>query len=189
MVKIIKKKEFLENEKFYIEEYKKGKIFIIPTCTVYGLSCDSSNKKAVKKIYEIKKKKIEKPFSIIAPSRIWILKNFKIDLAQIHYLFKIPKQKITLIINKKKSSKFSNYVNTKENGIRIVENFIQKFVKKLNSPIIATSVNLTGKKPIIKISQIPKVILDKVDYIIDNGVLNNKPTKIINIKSKKVLRF
>jgi len=43
-------------------------LFIYPTDTLYGLGCDGTNKKAVEKIKEIKKRDKDKPLSIIAPN-------------------------------------------------------------------------------------------------------------------------
>jgi L-threonylcarbamoyladenylate synthase len=53
--KIIKKAE---------ESIKEGKVLICPTDTVYGLIADATNKRAVKKIFKIKKRSFKKPVPI-----------------------------------------------------------------------------------------------------------------------------
>jgi L-threonylcarbamoyladenylate synthase len=188
MVKIITENEFINNEKFYINEFKKGKIFVYPTDTIYGLGCVISNENSIKKIYKIKQRDIVKPFSIIVPNRFYIFQNFKINIKKIKYLFKIPKEKLTLVLTLKNKNKVKNFkiLNQNENtiGIRLIDNFIQKTVEKMKIPIITTSVNITNEKQITKISQIDNLTLKKINYIIDCGELNNKSSKIINLKQK-----
>ena len=60
------------NETEIIDFIRKGKIFIYPTDTIYGLGCDALNEKSVEKIKEIKKRDKDKPLSVIAPSKKWI---------------------------------------------------------------------------------------------------------------------
>jgi len=46
-----------KNTKKIVEELKKGKIIALPTDTVYGLVADAANKKAVDRVFKIKKEK------------------------------------------------------------------------------------------------------------------------------------
>lgn len=48
-----------------VETMKNGEIAIIPTDTVYGIAADALNEKAVKKIYEIKRREFSKPCNIL----------------------------------------------------------------------------------------------------------------------------
>ena len=67
--KIIKIYELDENERknvleFLKEEILNGKIIICGTDTLYGISANALDEKAVKKVYEIKKRDFSKPLSI-----------------------------------------------------------------------------------------------------------------------------
>ncbi|MCJ7600264.1 MAG: Sua5/YciO/YrdC/YwlC family protein, partial [Desulfobulbaceae bacterium] len=44
---------------------KQGAVISYPTDTMYGIGCDIFNQKAVKRIYQIKKRDKSKPFSFI----------------------------------------------------------------------------------------------------------------------------
>lgn len=62
----------IENNNYKREDIEKvsnvinaGGVIVIPTDTVYGISVDSMNEDAVKKIYEIKRRKFSQPFSIL----------------------------------------------------------------------------------------------------------------------------
>ncbi len=153
----------------------KNEIFIYPTDTIYGIGCDATNSDLVKKIREIKKRD-KKPFSVIAPSKKWILDNFEVDKDLIgkylpgHY---------TLLI-KKKDINFLKEVSSNEFvGVRIPDNSFTKVLQKLDVPIVSTSVNLSGKPFANSIDEINPVISEKVDIIIDSGILSGKPSILI----------
>ena len=47
----------------------QGGIAVFPTDTVYGIGCNPYDKKAVKRIYEIKSRDISKPLPVLAYSK------------------------------------------------------------------------------------------------------------------------
>ena len=96
-MKIISKKTFLKEKEKYFELFKKGKVFIYPTDTIYGLGCDALNKEAVRKIIEIKERN-NKPMSVIAPNKEWIKENCTIEKKANKWMKKLP-GKYTLIVN------------------------------------------------------------------------------------------
>ena len=58
------KKNFEKIIKIAEKSIKEGKVLICPTDTVYGLIADATNKKAVEKIFKIKKRPLKKPIPI-----------------------------------------------------------------------------------------------------------------------------
>ncbi len=157
------------------------KIFIYPTDTIYGIGCNAEDKQLVEKIRKIKGRE-EKPFSIIAPNLDYILKYCKVQLGSIKKYLPGP---YTLIL-KKKNNKFLQHVSdTEYMGVRIPSNEFTKILQKTGKPIITTSVNLSGEKPFNSIKEINKKILNKVDFVIDAGVLSGKPSKLV--KDGKVI--
>jgi L-threonylcarbamoyladenylate synthase len=184
---IITKKHFLEKEDFYFEEIKKGKIFIYPTDTIYGIGCDATNAGAIQKIRRIKQRD-EKPFSIIVPGKEWILKNCVVKREFEDYLKKLP-GKFTLILELNGNAKIAKkeLVGEFETiGIRIPDSWFAEFLSKKNLTFVTTSVNISGEKPISKVAELKKEISDKVDYVIDDGVLEGNPSTLINLSKEKV---
>ena len=169
-------------EEKLVKSILDGKIFVYPTDTIYGLGCNAYNKDSVEKIKMIKKRD-NKPLSVIAPSFDWIEKHLIVDVDLKKYL----PGPYTLIL-KKKDKDFLNWVSDTDSlGIRIPDCNFTKIIQLANLPFITTSVNLSGKRPIIKINQIPKQIKDKVDIIIDVGPLTGRPSTLI-IGGKKIKR-
>lgn len=164
------------------KEILAGKIFIYPTDTIYGIGCDALNKRSVEKIREIKKRD-QRPFSIIAPSFKWIEKNCVVNLNLKKYL----PGAYTLILKKKEKNFLSHISETDSLGVRIPNCDFTKKLQKSGVPFITTSVNLSGEKPANQIKEIPKEILEKVDYVIDKGKLSGKPSTLI-IDGKEIKR-
>lgn len=157
------------------KEILKGKLFIYPTDTIYGLGCNALDKEAVEKIKIIKQRDKDKPLSVIAPSIDWINENLIVDTDINKY---IPGP--YTIILKKKNPKFLEWISNKESlGVRIPDHEFTRKIQEANVPFITTSVNLSGEPFVTRISDINPDILEEVDHIIDYGELNGKPSTII----------
>jgi len=170
------------NQKELKHAILKGKIFIYPTDTIYGIGCNAEDKKAVEKIREIKQRDM-KPFSIIAPSFNWIEENLIVDIDLKKYL---PGPYTTIL--KKKNPDFLSWVSSSESlGVRIPNYKFCDKIQAIGKPFITTSVNLSGQKPANKISDIPEKIKSQVDFIIDEGELSGKPSKLV-IDGKEIER-
>lgn len=185
-MKVLSKKKFLARRGFFIEEIIKGRIFIYPTDTIYGIGCSAKIASSVNRIREIKTRN-NKPFSIIVPSKNWILENLKVDIAKIKLLKKLPGPYTFILDLKNKNSISKNEVLGDKNsiGIRIPKNWFSNIISKSQIPFITTSVNICGKKHITQINQIPIEIINKVDYIIDCGIIDNPASTIIDISKDK----
>lgn len=175
MPEIIKFNEI--NEKKIIKYIKENKIFIYPTDTIYGLGCNALSQETINKIRAIKDR-YDKPFSIIAPSKQWIYSNFKYKKA---YVQTLPGPFTFILEAKKKNINIKHLGLDNKYGIRIPDQSFTKIIQKSKLPFITTSVNEAGKKPITRIEEIPKRILKGVDVIIDAGILENKPSVILDM--------
>ncbi len=180
---IIKLKEL--NEKEIIKKIKKGEIFIYPTDTIYGIGCDATNYKDVKRLRKLKKSK--KPFSIIV-SKKWVIKNCFVDKKVEKYLKKLPGP-YTFILKLKNKKAISREVNLNSNtiGIRIPKHIFTKIIFKANIPFITTSCNISGEKYIRSVKEVPEKF--KNNIIIEDGLLKGKPSKIVDLTGKiKLIR-
>jgi L-threonylcarbamoyladenylate synthase len=55
--------------KIAVKTIKNGGIIVFPTDTVYGIGCDPYNQKAIKSIYQIKKRVHSKSFPVLGLSK------------------------------------------------------------------------------------------------------------------------
>lgn len=159
----------------------KNSVFIYPTDTIYGIGCNALNSRLVKRIRRIKKRD-KKPFSVIAPSKKWIMDNCVVDRK---LLKKLP-GKYTLIFKLRKKAVVKEVnMGLDSLGVRIPKHWISNVVKKLGFPVVTTSVNITGKKPMTKLEEFKRL---KVDLILYEGVKKGKPSTVIDARNSKILR-
>ncbi|PLX21019.1 threonylcarbamoyl-AMP synthase [Candidatus Parcubacteria bacterium] len=196
-----------EDIKLITNSFLSGEVVVYPTDTVYGLGCIATDEKAIKKIYEIKKRKEDLPFIILVKSFCMSKKYAKISKKQDEYLrtvwpsrtspdpvllesFKNPK---TIILDSfgllpKKAVAKDNSV-----AFRLPNNdFLSKILKKVDIPIVSTSLNLSKKKPLEDISKINEYFKDKKpDLVVDAGPVQLKTvSQIYDARSiDKVIRL
>ena len=150
-----------------IQVLNNGGLILYPTDTVCGIGCDASNSNAVKKILEIKKRKVENTL-ICLVSDMSMLKN---------YISKIPKGVESLIkdstpttIIYSDSKGFAPNLIAKDNtiGIRIPNHeFCNKLITEFSKPIVSTSANISQNKTPLKYSEISPTILEGVDHVVN----------------------
>ena len=162
-----------------------GGVVLYPTDTVYGLGFNIFNRKAVRSIYDIKKRSLMKPLSIIVSSKDAISHVANLRTRDKIYVDKFLPGPYTLILNKTKIVPRVVTSGLKHVGVRIPDNEIACRISDL-FPVTTTSANLSDHE----VCETPDEILDQlnhdVDLVIDVGKLKrNKPSTIINLTSEK----
>lgn len=161
---------------------KEGGVIAYPTDTIYGLGCDMYNKKAVQRIYQIKKRDPQKPFSFICSD----LKNISLYAQVTNQAYKIMKKYLpgpyTFILLGTKLVPKIMTTKRKTVGIRVPDNNIcLSLVETLGNPIISTSVGLSGGQILSDPSLIEETFGSQIDLTIDGGILANQPSTIISL--------
>ena len=151
---------------------KDGGIVIFPTETVYGIGVNGLNETAIKKLYEVKQRPINKPISLLVNSIEMIEKVAK-DITEIEYdlIKKFLPGPLTIVLKKKDIVPDIVTAGFDTVGIRMPENEIaQKLVEYAGVPISTPSANISGKPSGTNLKEIMKDFNNKVDYFIDGGV-------------------
>jgi len=163
-------------------EIKKGKIIVYPTETCYGLGTNSLNKKAVGKIYAIKRRPMKADISVIVPDLKTAKKYGVIDDLAKRLVKKFMPGPLTLIVKRRAS--FPKTTN-KDFVFRIPGSKLAlKLARKSNTPLTATSANIHGLHSVYSSKEAIEQLDGKVDIILDAGKLKKtKPSTIIDLKS------
>lgn len=154
---------------------KEGGIAIFPTETVYGIGTNGLNEEAVKQLYEVKQRPLNKPISLLVNS-IDMIEEIAKDITDIEYelikeFFPGP---LTIILKKKDVVPNILTANQDTVGIRMPANKIAiKLTDYAGVPIATPSANISGRPSGTNIKDIMEDFDGKVDYFVDEG-----PSKI-----------
>jgi L-threonylcarbamoyladenylate synthase len=178
-MEIITKEQFESRKQEFASRIKQGHVFIYPTDTIYGIGCDATNKEAVNRIREIKKRP-STPFSIIAPSKEWIVENLSVEDEEKDWIKRLPGP-YTLILKKKKDCIAENVSFSETLGVRIPDHWFRLFIAEINVPIISTSANVTQKQFMTSLDNLDSEVKGRVNFIIYEGKKEGRPSKIIDL--------
>lgn len=165
------------------EVLEEGGVIVFPTDTVYAYGCDIKDKRAIEKIYRLKKMDKKKPLSFIFTDISEIseyVRNVSDDA------FKIMKKALpgpyTFIFKASRLVPKIVMTNQKTIGVRIPENNIAlDIVRALGRPILATSVfNMSGEY-LIDPKELEKVYRNEVDLVIDAGPRPAEPSTVVDL--------
>lgn len=166
-----------------------GGIVICPTDTVYGFLADATNRRAVEKIFKIKKRPKQKSLPIFVRGIKMARKIAEINTKQEKFISKYWPGEYTFVFKRNPKSKL--YGVAKDSvALRIPKhNFLQKLLKRANRPVAQTSVNISGEKSLSNIEDIIEEFKNenKISLIVNGGNIKKaKPSKIIDLRETKI---
>lgn len=144
------------------ELLRKGALVAFPTETVYGLGANFHDKKAIEKLYKVKKRPKNKPLTVHI-ANIEDLRSFIGDLPRSgrRLVNKFWPGPLTLILNSKKGKKI---------GFRMPANRIaQELISMAGVPVVAPSANISGKPPPTTAEGVLDDLDGQIDMVVDGG--------------------
>ena len=164
-----------------VEILRSGGTIAYPTDTYYGIGCDILNKKAIQKIYQLKQRNKNKPFSFICSD----LKNISHYANVSNYVYKTMKRLLpgpyTFILEGSRLVPKIMLTKRKTAGIRVPNHMIcLALVKELGNPIITTSATKPDGTIINEPSFIHDFFRSHIDIVIDGGPVPGKPSSVIS---------
>ena len=183
VLKVTCNKEGIEKASKIINQ---GGIVVFPTDTVYGIGCDPYNKDSVRKIYEIKSRKISKPFPVLVYSK---------DIAERIAFFDEFTKKIVerfwpgplTIILKLTDENLKESLNiTDKIAIRVPNHKCTlELLKKCNF-LVGTSANISGHSSFTNPDECFNNFR-KYDVFVDGGIITSKSeSTIIEIENEEI---
>lgn len=165
-----------------------GGVLLVPTDTVFGLAAIPSNKNAVEKIYQLKKR----PLNLFLPimvSNISALENLSVDINDnIRKLLSsdLVPGAITFVAGFKNDAKKPLWLeNRDEIAFRIPDNAFLLSVLDVVGVLLVTSANLHGEsKTPNNINDILSQLNGNPDLIIDGDKGKDVPSTIINCRKE-----
>ena len=153
------------------EVIKNGGVVVFPTETVYGIGVNGLDEEAVKRLYKVKQRPVDKAISLVV-SNIEMIEQVAKDITGIEYalikeFFPGP---LTIILNKKDIVPDTVTAGGNTVGVRMPENEIAlKLIEYAKVPIAAPSANISGYPSGTELNTIMNEFKENVDFYIDGG--------------------
>jgi len=171
-----------ENKKLVpilLEFLNQNGVVILKCDTIYGIIGIADVTET--RISKIKNRNPEKPFIKLIGDISWLKRFTNQNLPD--ELKSIWPGPLTVIFKTKEDGKI---------GLRVPDDpLLQEILDKLDKPLVSTSVNLEGQKPLNLIIEIIKQFEQKVDLIVKSGDLKEQnPSTIIDVTTSpyKIIR-
>lgn len=159
-----------------VEVMRNGGIILYPTDTVWGIGCDATNREAVEKIYELKRRDDHKAMICLVDSDAR-LQRYVRNVPEVAWdLLELAEKPTTVILD--------NAVNLADNliaddgsiAMRITrEPFSKELCYRFQKPIVSTSANISGEPAAQNYMDISEEILNGVDYVCWSRRQEHKP--------------
>ena len=169
-----------------IQGLREGYVVVYPTDTLYALGADIFNEKAVKQVFEIKKRPLSVPLPV-AVSDFDMLDKIALvdDKARCLADFFLPGP-LTLVLTKKSCVSGLVTSGSDKVAVRIPDNDVALELLSESGPVTVTSANVHGNKTpgIIKDVRMQFKQGDIAVYL-DYGRLHGQPSTIVDVTSEK----
>ena len=149
-----------------------GNVVGLPTETVYGLGGNAYSKKAIKKIYKLKKRPKSNPLIIHYYNLNDIRKDVILNNNFIILYKKLCPGPITFILNKKMNSKIQPLASAKLKTIAVrfpKHKFIRSLLKKIDFPLAMPSANKSKSVSPTSAKDVFEEFKKKIPFIVDGG--------------------
>ncbi len=158
-----------------------GKIYIIPTDTVYAFATALGNKKSIEALYQLKNIPPKKPLSLYARDFSQVSDFIRMDNNQVFRWMKshLPGP-YTLIFPATKNLPQYTLSKQKTVGIRIIDHpFVRMLLETMEMPIIGSSV-FNEERYLTYPEDLEKHYGKRVEAIVDAGPINLEVSTILD---------
>ncbi|MBW1709326.1 MAG: threonylcarbamoyl-AMP synthase [Deltaproteobacteria bacterium] len=161
---------------------RNGGVIAYPTDTNYGIGCNLYEKKAIEKIYRIKKRSQKKPFSFICADLKDISKYARVS----NYAYKTMRRLLpgpyTFILDGTRLVPKVMLTPRKEAGIRIPNQKVCLYlVKALGNPIINTTASFNQGETFCEPEEIEDRFKGLIDLVVDGGPVPGEPSTVVSL--------
>lgn len=165
-----------------VDVLKKGGIICCPTDTMYGISCDIFNQKAVKRVHEIRQRPRHKPFSFMCSSLKDLSQYAHVSSRAYRLLRRHLPGPYTMVLPGSKLVPRVMLTKQKTVGIRMPDSAIcLAIIEQLGNPMLNTSALREDRDPPSDAFDAEELFGNQVDLIIDGGAISPNPSSVISL--------
>ena len=170
-----------------VEVLQRGGVIGYPTDTMYGIGCDIFNQKAVKRVYQIKRRPKDKPFSFMCASLTNISAYGHVGNTAYRLMRNNLPGPYTFVLAGTKLVPKIMLTRQKTVGIRVPDNVIcLAIIEALGNPVLNTSATVEdGETPVRSALDVDDLFGRQVDLIVDGGDILPEPSTVVSLLSEE----
>ncbi len=161
-----------------------GDSLVIPSETIYGLTCDALKANAVERLFQIKGREMTKPSAVFLGDRenISAIAEIANSMAA-RVIEKFLPGPLTVVLRSKLDNVAGVVGADGKIGIRISSHpFIQSLCRQVDTPLIATSANISGKADCRTEGEVLAAFKGVVPLIIlETATLTERSTTVVDL--------
>lgn len=164
-----------------VEALAKGEVIAYPTDTIYGLGCDLMNKKAIDRLYAIKRMDRGHQLSFICPDLSEIARYAIVENRHYRLLRHLLPGPYTCILEATREVPKLVQSKKKTVGIRVPGlGLTRDLARELGRPLLTTSANTPGAEPFIDARDIDDAF-PGLALVLDGDAGGTVPTTMIDL--------
>ncbi len=176
------------------EILSKGGIIIFPTDTAFGIGCRMDNEKAIKKLFEIRKRPLTQATPVLVSSK---------EMAK-QYIKSLPQDVETKLMDKYWPGALTIVLESKIDlvpdlvrggsnnlGVRMPNNStLLSLIELVGVPILGPSANFHGEQTPYSLEDLDKNLIQMVDFVLEGECLYKSASTVIDCTNTpwKILR-
>lgn len=186
MILSLSSKDFLKK---VINHINAGFPIVFPTETLYGIGVSIKEEKNLKRLFEIKKGREDKPIALMCSSIEVAKKYLSFTRLETSLAEKFYPGPITMLLQRKKTLPCWYYPSFEKIGLRIPQNEIAlKILSAFDDVLSVTSANFSNEKPALNANE-ANFYFEKFDdvLIVDGGDVEGKvPSTVFEIEEDEI---
>lgn len=145
---------------------RRGGVIVYPTDTVWGLGCDARNPKAVRRIFEIKRRSDSKALITLVDSEAMLERTVE-DVPEVaSQLIEAAVEPVTVIYDRGCGVAPELLAEDGSIGVRLTrEPFSAALCRAMRGPVVSTSANFSGEPTPLDFKSIDPSLLAMADYV------------------------
>jgi len=171
--------DWRERDTLVVDFLRAGKVGILPTDTIYGLSANAFDARATRRLLALKRR--NSPPTLVPHDLEWArgLVDER-DLAAFDEAYESRTGALTLLARRRPGTVGPDcWVDNPDVGFRFPDSAISEWARALGAPIVSTSVNVTGGRPMTALDDCDPQVWSGVDFAVLEGALRRNPSALL----------
>ena len=169
-----------------VEALRDGGVIAYPTDTVYGIGCDITQKRAVDRVYQIKRMKPDQPLAFLCPDMGDLSKYATIDDRTYRLMRRLTPGPYCFILEASREVPRILQMKRKTVGIRIPHNEVAlALVRALGNPIVSSTASKDGEA-LNDPAEIDEAF-PMLDLILDAGYGGLTPSTVLDVTGHEIV--